>query len=308
MRNYVAAAMTFLAIDAVGSAVLSPRAHAADPVSECAPGVRVDLKTPLPTGITPAGCATLVLDPGMRPKLNITGHTGGVQGVLALRCKEPGTCIFATGSVVANVDGFILDGVQIRGGSNGLTIKASKNVLIQRSIFQEQTSSGVLINPGTMNINIQIYNNQFINSLRGCNYLNSDVCDFLPDGSPVSQMDYGLRVYSADQVDVQRNTFGTTFNHAISLKSLVTYATITNNTFNSCGRTCIELGQDSPACGEALVDSNTFKGSRLLDVNINNINKATVTNNTFFATAAKIRIQPRTPETRVIVTSPNKLQ
>ena len=38
---------------------------------------------------------------------------------------------------------------------------------------------------------------------------------------------------------------------------------MTNNTFNSCGRTCIELGQDSPACGEALVDSNTFKGSRL---------------------------------------------
>ena len=178
MRNYVAAAMTFLAIDAVGSAVLSPMAHAADPVSECAPGVRVDLKTPLPAGITPAGCATLVLDPGMRPKLNITGHTGGVQGVLALRCKEPVTCIFATGSVVANVDGFILDGVQIRGGSNGHTIKASKNVLIQRSIFQEQTSSGVLINPGTMNINIQICNNQFINSLRGCNYLNSDVCDF----------------------------------------------------------------------------------------------------------------------------------
>ena len=104
------------------------------------------------------------------------------------------------------------------------------------------------------------------------------------------------------------NQFGTLFNHAISLKSLVTLATITGNTFEACGRTCIELGQDSPACGTALVSGNTFKGARLLDVNINNIGTATVTDNIFYATATKFLIQPKSPDTRVITTSPNTLQ
>ena len=304
MRSYVTAALTFLAAQV--AAALCAGAQAAVPISECGAETPVNNKSPLVFPST--GCATLVLDRGIYPKLNITGHSGGVQGVLTLRCREVGACVLGTASVVANVDGFILDGVQIRGGANGLTIKASKNVLIRRSQFIEQTSSGVLVNPGTVSDNIQIANNEFRNALRGCNYLNYNMCDYLSDGTPISQMDYGVRVYSANEVVIKDNRFGTLFNHAISLKSLVTLATITGNTFNACGRTCIELGQDSPACVEALVTGNTFKGARLLDVNINNIAKATVTNNVFYATATKIKIQPKSPDTRVIVTSPNTLQ
>ena len=304
MRILIVAALTLLALQM--TARLCAEAQAAVPIAECGAVTRVNNKSPL---VFPAaGCATLVLDPGIYPKLNVTGHTGGVEGVLTLRCREVGTCVLGTASVVANVDGFILDGMQIRGGANGLTIKASKNVLVRRSKFIEQTSSGVLVNPGTVSDNIQIANNEFRNALKGCNFLNTNMCDYLLDGSPISQMDYGVRVYSTNEVVVRDNQFGTLFNHAISLKSLVTLATITGNTFEACGRTCIELGQDSPACVEALVDGNTFKGARILDVNINNIAKATVTNNVFYATATRIKIQPRSPDTRVIVTSPNTLQ
>ena len=304
MRSYVAAALTFLAVHM--AAALHAGAQAAVPIGECGAETPVNNKSPL--AFPASGCATLILNPGIYPKLNITGHTGGVEGALTLRCREMGTCVLGTASVVANVDGFILDGVQIRGGATGLTIKASKNVLIRRSKFIEQTSSGVLVSPGTVSDNIQIANNEFRNALLGCGYPDPSICDYLSNGTPIAQMDYGVRVYSASEVVIKDNRFGTLFNHAISLKSLVTLATITGNTFNACGRTCIELGQDSPACVEALVTGNTFKGARLLDVNINNISKATVTDNIFYATAAKIKIQPKSPDTRVIVTSPNTLQ
>src|SRR3954453_5519867 len=226
----------------------------------------------------------------------------------ALRCREPGTCVLGTASVVANVDGFILDGVQIRGGVIGLTIKASKNVLIKRSKFIEQTNSGILMNPGTTNQNIFIYGNEFRNALLGCNQTLMDNCYYLSDGSPIAEMDYGVRIYSTAAIDVAGNQFGTVLNHAISLKTNVVSATITGNIFNACGRTCIELGQETPASGEALVDNNILKGARLLDLSINNIGKAIVTNNIFFTTVSKIRIQPKTPETRIIVTTPNTFQ
>jgi hypothetical protein len=137
---------------------------------------------------------------------------------------------------------------------------------------------------------------------------NQDNCSCLSNGSPTAQMDYAVRVYSTSSVNIAGNQFGTVFNHAISLKTAVNYASITGNTFNACGRTCIELGQETPASGEALVDSNIFKGARLIDVNVNNIGKATITNNVFFTPITKIRIQPKSPETRIIVTTPNTFQ
>jgi hypothetical protein len=302
MKSYVAAVVCCLGSGFL--AMLNSSANAADPVSECAPGVRVN-KLTLASAIASTGCQTLVLDSGTYPKINIASHS---LGVLALRCREPGSCVLGTASVVANVDGFILDGVQIRGGVIGLTIKASKNVLIKRSKFIEQTNSGILMNPGTTNQNIFIYGNEFRNALLGCNQTLMDNCYYLSDGSPIAEMDYGVRIYSTAAIDVAGNQFGTVFNHAISLKTNVVSATITGNTFNACGRTCIELGQETPASGEALVDNNIFKGARLLDLNINNIGKATVTNNIFFTTISKIRIQPKTPETRIIVTTPNTFQ
>src|SRR4051794_13075947 len=247
MKSYVAAAVCCLG--SAFLAMLNSTAHAADPVSECAPGVRVN-KLTLASTIAATGCQTLVLDAGTYPKLTIASHS---LGVLALRCREPETCVLGTASAVANVDGFILDGVQIRGGSMGLAIKGSKNVLVRRSKFIEQTSAGISVNPGTItNSNIQIYSNEFRNALLGCNYTNKDQCYYLADGSPVSEMDYGVRIYSTATVDIKGNQFGTVFNHAISLKTNVVSATITGNTFNACGRTCIELGQETPASGEAL--------------------------------------------------------
>jgi hypothetical protein len=305
MRTYVAAGFCCLGLYAACSPTVTSRAHAADPVSECAPGVLVTAST-LASTIRATGCQTLVLAAGLYPKLNIASHSGGV---LAIRCKEPATCVLGTNSVVTNVDGFILDGVQIRGGSNGLTIKASKNVLVQRSKFIEQVGSGITLYPGTTNENIQIYNNEFRNAVLGCDPNNHENCFYLSDGSPIAEMDYGLRIYSVASMDIKGNQFGTVFNHAISLKANVLFAYMTRNTFNACGRTCIELGQNTTGeCGEALVDGNVFKGSRLLDVHISNIKKATVTNNIFYTAKSKIRIDPRTPEDRVIVTSPNTFQ
>ena len=60
-------------------------------------------------------------------------------------------------------------------------------------------------------------------------------------------MDYGIRVYDTKTVEIKRNRFGTLFNHAISLKYAVASALIADNAFNACGRTCVELGQDSPS-------------------------------------------------------------
>src|SRR5215217_2076441 len=145
MKTYVAAGFCCLGLYAACSPAVTSRAHAADPIGECAPGVLVSAATLVST-IRPTGCQTLVLASGLYPKLNIASHSGGV---LAIRCKEPVTCVLGSNSVVANVDGFILDGVQVKGGVMGLAIKASKNVLVRRSKFIEQTSAGLSVNPGT---------------------------------------------------------------------------------------------------------------------------------------------------------------
>ena len=178
--------------------------------------------------------------------------------MLAIRCKEPATCVLGTNSVVTNVDGFILDGVQIRGGSNGLTIKASKNVLVQRSKFIEQVGSGITLYPGTTNENIQIYNNEFRNAVLGCDPNNHENCFYLSDGSPIAEMDYGLRIYSVASMDIKGNQFGTVFNHAISLKANVLFAYMTGNTFNACGRTCIELAKTLPANAARHLSTETY--------------------------------------------------
>ena len=113
------------------------------------------------------------------------------------------------------------------------------------------------------------------------------------------------RIYDARVFEIKRNRFGTMFNHAISLKYSVISALIADNTFGSCGRTCIELGQESPACGEATVTGNTFRGSRLVDVYIRNIKKAVVTGNTFIAAKTAIKIGSG-PSGRVIVRHPTR--
>ena len=274
-------------------------------ITECGSSIENVTPSTLASKVGGSGCKTLVLTPGTYPRLSISNRT---SGILTLRCSSPGECIVGTGSVVSNVNGLIIDGIQIRGGAEGLRVKGgSKNVLVQRSKFIEQTSAGLTLGIGTQNDNIQIYDNEFRNAKLGCQYNSSNCTGYLSDGSPVAEMDYGLRVYDTKSVDIKGNLFGTMFNHAISLKYSVVSASITNNTFDGCGRTCIELGQDSPACGEAVGTGNVFKGKRLHDVYFRNLNRAVITDNTFIA--AKTAFKTGTgPAGRVIIKEPNTFQ
>ena len=55
--------------------------------------------------------------------------------------------------------------------------------------------------PGATSDNIQIYNNEFRNSKRGCQYTNTSNCSgYLSDGTPVAYMDYGLRVHDYELI------------------------------------------------------------------------------------------------------------
>ncbi|MFL5279609.1 MAG: hypothetical protein ACJ8AW_01065, partial [Rhodopila sp.] len=269
MRASVATAVLSCAIYAGLSSILSCKAEAADgSINECGPVVNVGPST-LTAATGGSGCKTLVLASGTYAKLSISNRT---SGVLTLRCAVQGKCVVGTGSVISNVNGLIIDGIQISGGSMGLRIKGgSRNVLVRNSTFVEQTAAGVTVGIGTQNDNIQIQNNEFRNAKLGCQYTNTGNCSGrMPDGSPIAEMDYAVRVYDTDTVEITGNRFGTTFNHAISLKYSVVSALIADNTFASCGRTCVELGQDSPSSDTAVVSGNTFQGARYVDVYVKN--------------------------------------
>ena len=80
--------------------------------------------------------------------------------------------------------------------------------------------------------------------------------------TPIAQMDYGVRVYSANEVVIKDNRFGTLFNHVISLKSLVTLATITGNTFtdNRTGLYYFVAGACGSTAVPATITGNSFDG------------------------------------------------
>jgi hypothetical protein len=306
MKTSVATAFTSCAIYAGFSWILSCQAEAAsDPVGECGPVVNVSPST-LASATGGSGCKTLVLASGNYAKLTISNRT---SGVLTLRCAVQGKCVVGTGNVISNVNGLIIDGIQISGGTMGLRIRGgSRNVLVRRSTFIEQTSAGITVGIGTQNDNIQIHDNEFRNAKRGCDPNDASNCSgYLSDGSPVAGMDYGIRVYDTKTVEIKRNRFATLFNHAISLKYTVASALIADNAFNACGRTCVELGQDSPSCGEATVTGNTFQGTRLVDVYFKNIRKAVVTGNTFIAAKVIFKIGSG-PSGRVIISAPNTIR
>ena len=90
------------------------------------------------------GCKTLVMAAGNYSTFNITSHSGGV---LTMRCASKGACRFKPNNRATGVDGLIIDGIQVTGGSNGLYIRG-RNILVQRSTFIEQSSSGVTVIPG----------------------------------------------------------------------------------------------------------------------------------------------------------------
>jgi hypothetical protein len=250
------------------------------------------------------GCKILVMSAGDYSSLIINGHSGGV---LTLRCASAGSCRFRPNGRITGVDGVIIDGIQVTGGNNGLYIRG-RNVLIQNSTFIEQTSGGVTAIPGTQSDNIQIHNNEFRNAKRGCDYRNPSQCSgYLSDGSPVAEMDYGVRVHDTNYVEIKGNRFGTMFNHAISIKYAVVSSLIEGNTFTGCGRVCIDFGQESPASTEGTITGNTFGPERTSGVTVRYMRRSVITGNTFAKSRGTAIRVVSVPLSRVIIQSPNTI-
>ena len=192
-----------------------------------------------------------------------------------------------------------IDGITINKGGAGLILRSARNVTVRCSNFIELGNSGVLVDVGGSGSDqIKIYQNNFINNSTGCNYNNMKDCSgHLADGSPVANMDYGVRIYNAGTVDIQKNTFGTLFNHSISMKSNVTYTYVSGNTFNKCGRNCLEPGQEpnttkypNRTSGQMVVTNNTFNDvpSSATVVLVKNIHRVTFTGNTLNNVTARL--------------------
>ncbi len=247
-----------------------------------------------PVSVTPsslssnlgAGCRILNLSPGNYGMLRINGHTGGV---LTLKCIAVRQCNFNGGSTgvpnITNSDGIVLDGLAWTGGY--LTLEDSKNIRVQNSSFRNLVSSGLVVNLGdpANQVNIQLVANDVYSD-------SNRIESTLSNGSKNYTMDYGFRIYNAKSIYIANNTFNGGFNHAISLKEGVGYALIENNTFISCGRNCIEPGQEpisstntndcqNITSDEAMITKNTFSGGGLIGVLIKNIRKVSVVSNSF---------------------------
>ncbi|MFO1241676.1 MAG: right-handed parallel beta-helix repeat-containing protein [Rickettsiales bacterium] len=225
-----------------------------------------------------------VLPPGSYGRMALSGSFGGGT----IKCAQPGKCNLGN-SDVNGASNLTLEGFTVRGGGVGITVTSSRNVAIRCSNFIEQTSSGILINQGGSGSDqIKIHLNNFMANSSGCHVHEAGVCGTLSNGTPIASMDYGIRIYDAGVVDIQKNTFGTLFNHSISAKANVAYTYVSGNTFNKCGRNCIEPGQEpnttrypNRTSGEMVIVNNTFndviKTATVLLVK--NVRKVTFTGN-----------------------------
>ena len=294
--------LTAASLAAAGLMLHTAPAHAAAAaITSCGTEQSVTPST-LNAALKGNGCKTLVMAAGKYPSFNISSHSGGV---LTMRCVSAGGCEFSPNNRATGVDGLIIDGMKVTGGSNGLYIRG-KNIRVQNSTYIEQTSSGVTVIPGTQSNNIQIYNNEFQNSKLGCDYTNPSNCSgYLSDGTPVSEMDYGLRVHDTKYIEIKGNKFGTVFNHAISIKYSVVTSLIENNNFVGCGRACIDFGQESPASTEGTITGNSFGAYRKAGVNVRWMKRSVVTGNTFFKSKGMDVKVISVPLSRVVVQSPN---
>jgi Periplasmic copper-binding protein (NosD) len=203
--------------------------------------------------------ATLILAPGDYPGLHLSGRA--LDGA-TLRCAEPGQCRLAN-STLTNVSGLTIDGISITGGNNGLALKGTENITIRCSTLKEQEGTGILVVNDAGNL--KLHNNEIYNYDLGCNTLDPGQCKYKSDGSLLPKTDYGIRIHNAKNIDIVGNHLDGLFNHAISLKERVASALIVDNTFEACGRTCIEAGQEPTtdasgdrSCGVALIARNRF--------------------------------------------------
>lgn len=242
----------------------------------------------------------LVLAPGTYPGFSIKGRSlGGAH----IRCAEAGKCILKPTASTINIEnssGITLDGFSITGGGRAIGIIDSQNITVRCSNFISQAATGILIY-GKKAANIQLHKNNFRNDKEGCSVINKSVCGGMLNGVPRPLTDYGVRVYDAQSIDVRENNWDGLFAHGISLKYGVKYANVSDNTFGTCGRHCIQFGQESNtttsgyrSVGTAIANNNTFLASakyRLTGVYVMNVEKATVTNNKFAGPGKFIRIK-----------------
>lgn len=233
-----------------------------------------------------SGGRTLVLSPGNYPSLSLNGKNFGGA---TIQCAEPGACRFPNGKLY-NVSNLTVDGIFIAGGNIALDLKGTSNMTVRCSTFHEMEGTGVLVVRNTGSLKLQ--NNTVINHKLGCSSLNKSECGHKSDGSVLPLTDYGFRLHIVQDAQIIGNRFDGMFNHAISLKERIPTAVINKNTFNNCGRTCLELGQEPSttaagdiSCGQAVVTENVFNNVRrpeeLTVLLVKNIHRVTYSNNIF---------------------------
>ena len=216
----------------------------------------------------------LILAPGTYPGFGLANKA--FAGAV-IQCAEPGTCRVGN-SFLAGVSGLALDGLSIKGGNIGISINQTHDITVRCSTLQEQQGTGILVAGDTGQLRIQ--NNTLANDRLGCNTLKPSECGHKADGSVLPYMDYGLRLHRIHDVEIVGNRFASVsgpgiFNHAISLKERVQSAVIADNSFNACGRACIEAGQEASttatgdiSCGLAQITGNSFNDVRDPEANV----------------------------------------
>lgn len=236
------------------------------------------------------GGKTIVLAPGSYPSLGLL--SGKDYGGSTIQCAQAGQCRFPN-STIHNVSGLTIDGIYVGGGNIGLYLKGTHDMTIRCSVMKEMEGTGILVvGDGG---NLKLHNNTLYNSKLGCNTLNKSECGYRADGSVLPYMDYGIRIHNANTVEILGNRFTGDggkglFNHSISLKEKVAKTFIVGNTFDACGRNCIEPGQQESnthdgdiSSGTVTITGNTFNNTLRTTtiLLVKNIHKVIFQDNTF---------------------------
>lgn len=92
--------------------------------------------------------------------------------------------------------------------------------------------------------------------------------------------DYGIRLHRIHDISITDNNLSSSrgpsiYNHDISLKERVGSALIADNFFNTCGRLCIEIGQEATttasgdiSCNQAEITRNSFNNVQGPEANV----------------------------------------
>ena len=105
--------LTAASLTAAGVMLHGAPARAAGPIIPCGTTQNVTPAT-WAAAAKVTGCKILVMSAGDYSSLIISGHSGGV---LTLQCASAGSCRFRPNGSIKGVDGVIVDGIQVTGGS-----------------------------------------------------------------------------------------------------------------------------------------------------------------------------------------------